>query len=100
MRVAIVVTLALAYRAASAGPYCGGRNGWSPAGATLPPRPHVVFWQQDSSILPRGRAYHVARPKLSATIDGKPVAIRSRVEGRRDARHDLALSRAFDPHGR
>ena len=84
MRAAIVVVLVLGHAAAVAGPYCGGRAGWAPAGATVPPRAHVVFWQQDSSILPRGRAYRVKRPKLSATIDGKKVAIRTRQVRTRD----------------
>jgi hypothetical protein len=87
MRIGVVGMLLLALGVATpavAGPHCGGLSGWSPVGATVPPRAQLVLWQQDTTILPTGSPYYIRRPKLSATIDGKKVAIRTRHVRTRD----------------
>ena len=78
------VAILILSRHVAAGPYCGGDSGWAPAAGSVPRHPQLVFWQQDSSILPKGRAYRINQPKLAATIDGKRVALRFRTVRSRD----------------
>ena len=64
------VLLALHARPAHAMSACSGETGWSPATATeLPPHAVIAFWDD------RRSSGHPAR--LVATIDGKPVAVKT-----------------------
>lgn len=83
---------------ASAGPWCGGHTGWAPApSSTLPRRPRIVFWRQDTRSGAR-----LPRIGVRATIGGARVEVATRdvragdvtlrfIEVRSDAAGELRL---------
>lgn len=76
-RLAIAITLGWAAPAA-AGPWCGGGVEWAPqVVTTLPPRAHLVVFTERRRD---GDDDHgLARPKVTATLDGKPLRLATRL---------------------
>lgn len=72
---ALIIAIAISWSTAEAGPYCYNEVGLAPYdGAELPVSPTIAFAMHDQ-LYGGYRWKRAELPKLTATIDGKPVAI-------------------------